>query len=362
MTSRAHKIRLYPNKAQEAILAKTVGTARYAYNWGLDLCEAMYKNGEKHPSGYDLRRMWVTNHPEWADEVAASCIYKSFLNVDAAYKAFFYKRTKHPRHHKKGIHDSFYVAADKSNVRGNKVRVPGVGYIRMAEKLRYEECSIKSYVFSRKAGQWFVSIQVEILDEVRTESTSVVGIDVGIKNWAAVSDGTVCIATEKLKYYERQLKHKQQNLARKKKGSKRREKAKLAVQKAYKKITDVKLDTIHKFTSAVAKNHGTAVIEDLNIKAMQESDNKGIRKGVHDSAMAEIHRQLMYKCSNYVKVEKYYASSKTCSKCGNVKDSLTLGMRMYHCDVCHTVLDRDLNAALNLRNRGLAIISDGSHR
>ena len=362
MISRAHKIRLYPTKAQEIQLSKTVGTARYAYNWGIDICEAAYKAGEKHPTGYDLRARWTAERPEWAYEVSASCVYRSFLNLDGAYKAFFKKVRKYPKRHKKGVHDAFYVTNDKATIKGSKVRVPGIGYVKMAESLRYEDCKINSYVFSRKAGKWYVSVQVEILDDTRTTSTSVVGVDVGIKHWAVASDGTVCDSPKSLKHYERQLKKKQRLLARKAKGSNRREKAKLQVQKAYQKITNIKLDTIHKFTSTIAKNHGIVVVEDLDVKSMQESDNKYVRKGIQNSAMSEIKRQLLYKCNNHIKVDRYYPSSKTCSNCGNVKENLTLSDRSYQCHSCGFTIDRDLNAAINLQRKGLEIISGRSDR
>jgi putative transposase len=356
MTSRSHKIRLYPNKEQAIQLSKTAGTARFAYNWSIDICEEAYKNGEKHPSGYTLSGKWTQERPEWALEVAASCIYRSFLHVDSAYKAFFQKRVKHPRHHKKGVHDSFYVSSDKGNVKGNKVRIPGVGYVRMSEPLRFDDYKINSYIISKKAGNWYVSIQCDIPDERRTESESVVGVDVGCKHWAVASDGTVCKSPSSLKDYERQLKRRQRLLARKQKGSNRRAKAKLAVSKAYQKIQNTKQDTIHKFTATIAKNHGLVVVEDLSVKDMQESDNKYVRKGVQNSAMSEIIRQLKYKCNNYYTVDRFFPSSKTCSNCGKVKEDLTLSDRTYRCDSCHTTIDRDMNVAISLQKQGLEFI------
>ena len=362
MISRAHKIRLYPNKQQEIQLSKTVGTARYAYNWGIDICEAAYKAGEKHPTGYDLSRRWTVERPEWATEVASTCVRRSFLNLDGAYKAFFKKIQGHPKYHKRGANDSFYVTNDKAAIKGSKVRVPGVGYVKMAENLRYDDCKVVSYVFSRKAGKWYVSVHLDVSDDTRTTSTSVVGVDVGIKHWAVASDGTVCDSPKSLKHYERQLKRKQRLLSRKSKGSKRREKAKLAVQKAYQKITNIKLDTIHKFTSTIAKNHGVVVVEDLNVRGLYAIGPRYIRRTLHSAAMYEIRRQLLYKCNNYVKVDRYYPSSKTCSNCGNVKENLTLSDRSYQCHSCGFTIDRDLNAAINLQRRGLEIISGRSDR
>ena len=361
MISRAHKTRIYPNKQQEILLAKTVGTARYAYNWALDVCEERYKAGEKFDI-YAVCRQWTSEKPEWAREVSSAISQKAILNAGGAYRNMFNHLAKHPRHHKKGVNDSFYVNNQKGKLFGDRIKVQRIGSLKMAEPLRYEDYKINSYVFSRKAGKWYVSVQVEILEDTRTTSTSVVGVDVGIKHWAVASDGTVCDSPKSLKHYERQLKRKQRLLARKQKGSKRREKAKLQVQKAYQKINNIKLDTIHKFTSTIAKNHGIVVVEDLDVKSMRESDNKYLRKGIQTSCMSEIHRQLLYKCNNYVQVDRYYPSSKTCSNCGNVKQDLTLSDRSYQCHSCGFTIDRDLNAALNLRNKGLEIISGRSDR
>lgn len=362
MIYRAHKIRLYPNKEQETLLAKTAGTARFAYNWGIDFCETAYKNKEKHPSGYDLRKQWIKDHPEWANEVAASCLYQSILNVAVSYRRFFDKKSNHPKYHKKGIHDSFYIASDKASIANKKIRLPKIGYVKMAEELRYNDCRINSYTIRKKAGVWYAVVQVVVPEDTRTISSTVVGVDVGIKNWAIASDGTTCESPSRLRHLERILRRKQRLLARKCKGSNRREKAKMVVSKAYNKIHNVKLDTIHKFTSAISKNHGVVVVEDLSVKDMQTADNKYIRKGVHNSMMSEIIRQLTYKCNSFIKVDRYYASSKTCSNCGNVKQNLTLSDRDYKCAVCGFHSDRDLNAALNLRNKGLEFIYGRSDR
>ena len=361
MVSRAHKIKLYPNKAQAVLLAKTAGTARYAYNWALDVCDQRYQDGLPFDI-YAVSRQWTAEKPEWAKEVFSGASAKAVLNLGGAYKAFFQGRHKHPRHHKKGVHDSFYVANDKGKVVGRKVRIPNVGYVRMAEPFRYTGARIMSYVVSHKAGNWYVSIQCEMPSDVRTQSTTVVGVDVGISNWAVASDGTVCKTPGSLKHWERELKRKQRLLARKSKGSRRRQKAKLAVQKAYKKINNIKLDTIHKFTAAIAKNHGVVVVEDLSVKEMQSGDIKGVRQGVQSSMMAEVIRQLTYKCNRTIVADRYFPSSKTCSNCGNIKDDLTLSNRTYHCHSCGFTGGRDMNAAVNLLQEGLKIISGGSHR
>ena len=191
-------------------------------------------------------------------------------------------------------------------------------------------------------------------------STSVVGVDVGIKHWAVASDGTMLDSPKRLKHLQRELKRKQRLADRKKKGSANKRKAYLKVSRLYQRIDNVKKDAIHKVTSTISKNHGVVVIEDLCIEGMKRGV-KGIRKGVQDSAMGEIHRQLMYKCNNYIKVDRFYPSSKTCSHCGSINDALTLSDRTYQCRVCGAVIDRDLNASINLRNEGLRKLSTVGH-
>ena len=358
MISRAHKIKLKPNKAQLVLLAKTAGTTRYAYNWGLAKWDELYKAGARCDA-YMLSRMWTQERPEWSREVFSGAPKKALLNLGGAYKAFFQGLRKHPTFHKKGRRDSFYVDNAHARLYGSKIQLPMIGRVRMTETLRYDDCKILSYTVRREADGWYVTISVEIDEERRTESESFVGVDVGCHALAVASDGTRCEKPGRLKDLERQLKRRQRLLARKAKGSKNRHKARSRVARTYQRIRNVKLDAIHKFTAAVAKNHGTVCIETLDVKGMKEGDNKYVRKGVQLSAMAEVLRQLKYKCNNFVEVDKHYPSSKTCSNCGKRKDDLGLDERTYRCRSCGMSLDRDLNAAINLRNEGLRIYTVG---
>ena len=363
MIERTHKIRLYPNKDQEKLLIKTVGIARFAYNWGISMCRDAYEKGTSLVSAYALRREWTTNHPKWAEEVAPSCIYRSFMHVEAAYKAFFRRRDGNaPRFHKKGRHDSFHVANDKAVIKGSRIRIPGIGYIRMAEQLRYTDATIKSYTIKLKNGIWFVMVHCTLPDIHRVTPLTIVGVDVGIKTWAVSSDGTSCTIPDTLLSLTNRQKKAQHDHAKKQQGSRRCHKCYNRLSKINRKIHNIKLDTIHKFTATIAKNHGVVVVEDLSVKDMQTSKIKGIRKGVTNSMMSEILRQLKYKCNHTVVVDRYFPSSKTCSNCGNVKDDLTLSDRTYHCPSCGHTMDRDMNAAVNLRNEGLKIIYAGSQR
>lgn len=358
MISRAHKIKLKPNKAQAVMLSKTTGTARYAYNWALARWKELYDQGVR-TSYVELSREWTKDRPEWASEVADGAPRRAIMNLDKAYKSFFKGISKPPTFHKKGHKDSFYVSNDKAVIYGNKIRLPLIGRVRMTESLRYSDCKIMSYTVSHDAGGWYVSVQVEMEEEVRSSSNSFVGVDVGCKSLAVASDGTECKTPGMLKDLERQLKRKQRLLARKAKGSKNRAKARIKVARAYQRIRNIKQDAMHKFTAAIAKNHGVVVIEDLDVKAMQESNNKYVRKGVQQSCMSEVHRQLMYKCNSYIKVDRYFPSSKTCSSCGYHKADLLLGERTFVCPSCGLAIDRDFNAALNLLHEGIRIYTEG---
>ena len=358
MVSRAHKIKLKPNKAQLIQLAKTAGTARYAYNWGLAKWDELYKAGEKCDA-YKLSKLWTQERPEWSHEVFSGSPRKALLNLGGAYKAFFRGLRKHPTFHKKGQRDSFYVSNQHGRLYGSKIHLPMIGRVRMTERLRYEDAYVMAYNVCREADGWYVTISVEIDEERRTESDTFVGVDVGCHALAVASDGTRCEKPGRLKDLERQLKRRQRLLARKAKGSRNRHKARSRVARTYQRIRNIKNDAIHKFTAAVAKNHGTACIETLDVSSMRESSNKLVRKGVQLSAMAEVLRQLKYKCNNFIEVAAYYPSSKTCSNCGKPKDDLGLGERTYQCRFCGMSLDRDLNASINLRNEGVRIYTAG---
>ena len=358
MIQRAHKIKLKPNKAQAIMLAKTAGTARYAYNWGLAKWNELYKAGEKC-SAYSLISLWKQERPDWALEVGAACLQRPFMHLEGAFKAFFRGQRKHPTFHKKGLRDGFYVPNTEIKLKGRKIRLPKLGFVRMTETLRYHDVKLLSAAVKHQADGWYVVIQVELEEERRTDRDSFVGVDVGCTTLATASDGTVCESPARLKDLERQLRRKQRLLARKQKGSSNRAKARLKVARTWQRINNIKQDAVHKFTATVAKNHGTVCIEKLDVKGMKEGDNKYVRKGVQLSCMSEILRQLKYKCNSFIEVDRYFPSSKTCSNCHSLKADLDLSDRTYHCPSCGHTINRDLNAALNLLKEGLRIYTVG---
>ena len=339
------------------MLTKTAGVTRYCYNWGLAKWNEMYKNGESC-DGYMLSRLWTTERPEWAAEVSRQPQTKTLLDLGGAFKAFFKGRTKHPTFHKKGRRDSFYINNVQAFVRGDRhVHLPNIGDVRMAEKLRFNG-KIQRFVVSKEADKWYVSIAVEMPDEAVEENASVVGIDVGSKHWSVSSDGDVLDRPKSILRLEKHLKHAQRSLSRKQKASRNRAKARIRVAKLHQRIRNVKRDAVHKFTTTIAKNHGVVCCENLCVSGMGKSV-KSIRKAVHNSCMSELRMMLSYKAAHYVEIDRFYPSSKRCSKCGNVKVELGLSERTYRCEACGNVLDRDLNAAINIRDEGFRIFTEG---
>ena len=355
---RSHLIRLYPNNAQRTMLAKTVGVTRYCYNWGLAKWDEMHKNGE-HCDGYLLSRLWTKERPEWAAEVSRQPQTKTLLDLGVAFKSFFKGRTKHPKFHKKGRKDSFYINNVQAYIKDDwYVHLPNIGDVRMAEKLRFVG-KIMRFVVSKVADNWYVSIAVELDEDIKpTDSDSAVGIDAGIKHWAVTSDGEVLDRPKSIERLEKSLKHAEREKSRRKKGSKNRRKSIRRIARLHHRIRCVKMDAVHKFTSRIAKNHGVVCCEDLCVKGMGRSI-KGVRKGVNDSCMGLMRVLLSYKAKHYVEIDRWFPSSKRCSKCGHVKDELKLSERTYRCEACGNVMDRDHNAAINIRDEGLRIFTEG---
>ena len=337
----------------------TAGASRFAYNWALERHQKRYKEGE----GFDpfqISRDWTQERPEWSKQVSGHALRQALVNASAAYTNFFKHKTKYPKFHKKGCKDSFYCLNDRTKFTGKSVKLEKLGTIHTFEPVRFTDAHLLGATVVRKADGWYIIPQFEMYEiEPRTTSTSVVGVDVGCAHWATASDGTVLDEPKKVKHLRRLLRRRQRLASRKARGSANQKKAYRRVSRLYQRIDNVKKDAIHKFTASIAKNHGLVVIEDLDIAGMKKKASPSIRRGVQYSAMQEIHRQLMYKCNQYMKVDRYYPSSKTCSNCGSIKEDLSISDRTYQCHSCDHTMDRDLNASLNLMKEGLKLITEG---
>ena len=355
---RAHKIRIYPTKLQEAKLWQHVGGVRFVYNWALEQWQKWLednKNGVRpdKPNWVKLSRLWTEARPEWAKSIPRYPACSAIKAVSTAFNNHFRKGSNWPQFkHKRKCTDAFQLPNDKKIIRndGKHIHIPCVdGDIRMAEAVRFSG-RIMHYTVSCRAGKWFVSVVVSVT-HILSAPQSTCGVDVGMKNPATCSDGTrLVLPDDKLQRLHTRHKRMQRILARRTQGSKRRAKAAIRCKTVNERINNIRRDCIHKFTSTVCKNHATVVVEDVSTYSMHDARTpKAVRRAGQASCMHEVLRQLEYKAVNAVKANRWYPSSQLCSSCG-ARHRMPVHKRTYRCPACGLVIDRDLNAAMNLKN------------
>lgn len=368
---RGFKTELDPNDRQRTSLLQHAGVARYAYNWGLERKIEARKNGEKAPSAMDLSRelnaLKKTEFP-WMYESSKCAPQEALKNLDRAFSNFF-RNCKNNKKGKKGfprfkskrngvgsfrLYGSIYASE-------THVKLPVIGTVRLKEHgyLPIADVKVLSATVSERAGRWFVSLQVEIESQdhrhEKDELHPIVGVDLGIKTLAVVSDGTTFENPNALKSEMRKLRRLQRSLSRKVKGSSNRKKAAEQVAKLHWRISNVRSDTLHKLTTHLTRTKSVIVIEDLNVSGMLK--NRCLARAISDLGLCELRRQLEYKgvwndCL-IVTADRFFPSSKTCSECGWVNDGLKLSGRTWVCLDCGCVHDRDHNASVNLKNWGV---------
>jgi putative transposase len=380
----AHKIQLLPNQQQEVYLNKCAGSARFVWNWALNAWQKEYEDYKiqkeitpdiKPPNARALRTYFNKIKDEqfpWIREVYGNVGTEVFRHLDTAFKNFFKHQSKYPRFKKRGQHDSFTLAAPVYDDNGNKrcgeysvhdrkirVQLPRgeksfSPYIRMRESLRYEG-KLLSATISKTADKWYVSIGVELAEPpyCKTLNLDNIGLDCGISHLATLSNGMVFDSPKPLSKYERLLARRQRQLAKKQKGSNNKNKAKLKVAKIYNKITNIRANCQHQISAHIAKTYTSVVVEDLNVSGMQK--NRHLSKAISDVGMSGLLSKIEYKGdwsgTHVIKASRWFASSQICSVCGASR-KLKLSDRIYKCD-CGLEIDRDLNAAINLKNLGM---------
>jgi putative transposase len=361
MINRAHKIELDPTVAQAIYFAKACGVARFTYNWALVEWKKQYQEGSKHKEfaiNKQLNSIKSIEFP-WMYEVTKRAPQQAVKNLGSAYKRFLKKQGKYPRFKKKGVHDSFRAdngPVDKYShavkIIGKEVILPRVGKVRMKQTLRFNNGRIISVTVSREAHKWFASILLEIehTKPIR-ENQAVVGVDLGIKSLAVLSDGTVFENPKALRSNLKKLKRLSRSLSRKQKGSANRKKARMKLARLHYRISCIRKDALHKVTTFLTKKFTLIGVEDLNVSGMVR--NRKLARALSDVGFGEFRRQLTYKSelysSNLFVADRWFPSSKTCSQCGLVKETLELSERSWCCLACNTIHDRDVNAAINLK-------------
>lgn len=368
LVTRAYKTELDLNDRQITACKRHAGAARYAYNWGLRRKQEVYGATGKSLSAIDLHRelnaLKKTELP-WMYEVSKCAPQEALRNLDNAF-AHFFRRSKlkregkfkrkigypQPKTKKKGVGN--FRLTGSIIVFPGAIQLPKLGRLRLKERgyLPTTEVKILSATVSEQAGRWYVSIQVEHEQTVPENSGPMVGVDLGVKALATLSDGTVIPNPKHLKRRLKKIKRLQRAVSRKPKGSNNRREAARKLGQEYRKVSNQRANTLHQVTTMLAKTKSVIVIEDLNVAGMLK--NHYLAQAISDVGLAEFRRQLTYKAAWYgsqvVVVSRWEPSSKTCSACGWIDQSLKLSDRVFRCqnEDCGKILDRDLNAALNL--------------
>ena len=375
----SHKIELKPNNAAKTHFRKAFGCARLAYNWGLAKWEENWKQGIKS-SAYDLKKEF--NHIKreqypFVYEVSSRATVQPFIYLDKAIKKYFADLKKgkvsYPKLKKKRDNQgSYYISGDQVMLKGNKgIQVPKLGLVKMCEKLRFDG-KINNVVISQKANKFFASFSMEITEEEykRThkqvkEGRQSVGIDLGISNFATLSNGLAITAPKPLAKLTRLLVRRQRQLSKKvhpktkgeaKQGVKKSNnyiKASNKLAKKHTRVANIRLDFLHKFTTVLANNCNNISLETLSAKNMMQ--NHRLAKSLSDVSFSMFNEILEYKAKyngvSITRADRFYPSSKTCSHCGAVNSKLSLSQRTFICDVCGYRIDRDLNASINLQKQ-----------
>lgn len=380
---KSYKTEIHPTPEQIKKINQTIGTCRYIYNFYLAYNKKIYEKEKRFVSGREfskwLNQVYLKENPEyaWIKEVSSKVVKQSIMNAEAAFKHFFHHQSGFPNFKKKNKSDvkMYFVKTDAKTIilcERHRIKIPTLGWVRIKEKgylpTNPDTHRIRSGCVSCRAGRYYVSILVEEEEKKKPVLQPFgLGIDLGIKDFMVISDGTVkenINKTQKMKDLERKLKREQRCLSRKYEAYKQRikkegeatrqniEKQRLKVQKLYQKLENIRTDYVNQCVNEMVKTKPSYItIEDLNLSGMMK--NKHLSKAIASQKFYECRTKLKRKCNeNGIElrmVDRWYPSSKRCHACGFIKTDLKLTEREYRC-LCGYHADRDYNASLNLRD------------
>lgn len=360
------RIRLYPSKTQMADLAVQFGCARWVWNEALTETQRAYRETGKglgyHAMAVRLPKL-KKSHP-WLADANAQVLQQSVRNLSRAFLNFFEKRSGFPRYKSKRGSQSIHFPQDVSiDSAGKMIRLPKVGWVKCVAH-RSVVGRIKTVAVTKApSGRYYASVLMDDGEDLPDTSTdgAAVGIDLGLIDFAVTSDGSKFANPRHVSKAERNLKRKQRKLARKKKGSRSREKAKVVVARAHERVGNARKDWLHKLSRRIVDENQVIAVEDLCVKAMVRNPN--LAKSISDAGWGMFSRMLEYKCAwsgkRFVKVDRFFPSSRACSCCGSVTDRLPLSVRRWTCRDCGSAHDRDINAAKNIRDEALRLVAAG---
>ena len=373
---RGFKYRIYPNESQRDQIARTFGCCRFVYNRALDVKKTAYSETGKSIATNDLIKMIPTwkRAPEtsWLAQADSKALQQSIRDLDSAYRNFFrrvregqkpgFPKFKSRRHTRQSYRTNGGKVLDR-----NHIALPKLGTVRAKISRPLQGRLLSVTVSLDAAGRYFATFLCTDVPTKDAPSTSrEVGIDLGVKTLATLSDGTKIENLRHLKKYERKLAREQRRFSRRKgarkgeKQSRRYLKQRKMVAKIHANIADARTDALHKITTMLADENQVLCMEDLNVKDMVR--NHHLAKAVSDASFGKFARLLEYKCAErgriLVRVDRFYPSSKTCSVCGHRLDALLLSVRSWYCPACGAHHDRDVNAARNILTEGKRILSN----
>jgi putative transposase len=367
--NKGYLVELNPNKKQKLLLLQSSAVHHKAYNYSLGKAEDYFKEHGKYPSLKEIQNLnkdftiLKAEDPNynWYNEVSKCCHQLAVFDLKDAFLRFYKGQNKKP------IFKSIFKVKKKFHfdnvnikVSRHSIKIPKVGYVGLKEfgRIPYKDVKFNNFTVSLRGNRWYLSVSVERDINVKIkDKTPIIGIDLGIKDLITCSNGKVYNISNstktKINFFKKRHVRYQRKLSKQVKGSKNRSKIRKLMAVNYKKICNLKSDAIHKITTNIAKySPKIIVVEDLAVINLLK--NHRLANSISDCSFSEILRQLEYKSysvgGNFYRIDRFYPSSKTCSCCGNIKHDLKLSDRIYYCDKCGLKINRDLNAAFNIKN------------
>lgn len=361
MINKAYKIRIYPNKKQRILIAKTFGCCRFVYNYFLAERIKLYKEEGKTLSAFDTIKLLtpLKQELEWLKEPDKCSLQNVLKNLDSAYKLFF-KGRGYPRFKTKRDNHNSYTTNQNIKIFDKHIQLPKLGKVKVRGKYDIQGRIVSATVSQEPSGKYYVSLCCEVEIEQSPKTNQSIGLDLGLKDFAILSNGVKIPNLKYLAKSEKRLAKLQRELSRKPKGSSNRNKARIKVARCYEKITNQRKDFLHKLSTQLVRDYDNICIEDLNVAGMVKNHN--LARSISDASWSEFVRQLTYKCEWYgkqlIKVDRFYPSSQLCNNCGYknkaVKD---LKIRYWTCPECGNEVDRDINASKNILIEGLKLLA-----
>ncbi|PWE11484.1 transposase [Streptomyces sp. BSE7F] len=372
-----YSFRVYPSAGQRTALARAFGCARVVYNDALRAREIARSEGLPFPKTGDLSRTLITEAKQtpgraWLGEVSAVVLQQSLRDLDTAYRNFFDglkgKRPRMGAPRYKSRKDTRQAVRFTANARwsittGGKLRLPKIGDLKVTWSRPLPSTPSTVTVVKDSAGRYFASFVVETgPEEILPQTTPGVGVDLGLGHFAVLSDGTKIDSPRFLRRAEKRLKKAQRALSRKEKGSKNRDKARLKVARAHAKVTDARREFHHQLSTRLIRENQAVAVEDLAVKGLARTR---LAKSVHDAGWSAFVSMLEYKAARYGRafhrIGRFEPTSQVCSQCGAKDGPKPLNVRVWTCQACGAVLDRDINAAVNVaKAAGLAVSACGA--